>query len=47
MAKAKTEAEKQMEDTPTIKMYKDDGSEADVHPDEVENYKKGDWKIKD
>lgn len=26
-----------------VKMVKDD-KEADVHPDEVENYKLGDWK---
>jgi predicted TPR repeat methyltransferase len=29
-----------------VKMFKDDGSKADVHPDEVENYKLGDWKVK-
>ncbi len=28
-----------------VRMVKDDGSTADVHPAEVENYKLGDWKV--
>jgi hypothetical protein len=29
-----------------VEMVRDDGKTADVHPDEVDNFKKGNWRIK-
>ena len=36
---------KAAEKVKTVKMVRDDGKTADVHPSEVENYKLGDYKV--